>query len=218
MRELEPVNMRALDEYSHQEQRKSKLDEDVSHLQNQRKNLIKLVKEITKKKTDRFSEVYREINQNFQEIYAKLSEGGEAELLLEDQENIFDSGLTIKARPRGKKVLLLSALSGGEKSIASLAFIFAIQQYDPSPFYVLDEIDMFLDGVNAENVSRMVKRNAQDSQFILVSLRKIALKEADFVYGVTMHDDGVSDMIGNVDPAAVGPEGELPVIVEGAHP
>ena len=209
MQELEPVNMRALEEYEHQVQRKEKLDEDVKHLKDQRKNLVKLVDEITKKKTDRFFIVFHEINKNFRDIYAKLSEGGDAELQLENEDSLFDSGLTIKARPRGKKVLLLSALSGGEKSIASLAFIFAIQQYDPSPFYVLDEVDMFLDGVNAENVSRMIKYNAKDTQFIMVSLRKIALKEANHVYGVTMHDNGVSDMIGSVDPESVGPQGQL---------
>jgi len=213
MNELEPVNMRALEEYSHQEQRKEKLDDDVKHLKNQRKNLVKLVNEITDKKTERFMVVFHEINKNFQVMYAKLSEGGEAELKLENPDDLFSSGLTIKARPRGKKVLLLSALSGGEKSIASLALIFAIQQYDPSPFYVLDEVDMFLDGVNAELVSRMVKHSAHDTQFIMVSLRKIALKEANHVYGVTMKDDGISDMIGNIDPDAVGPEGEIKVMV-----
>ncbi len=209
MSELEPVNMRALDEYNHQVERKNKLDEDIKHLKDQRKNLVTLVSEITEKKKEKFFEVYDAINKNLKKIYGQLSEGGEAELKLEDQDNVFESGLTIKARPRGKKVLLLSALSGGEKSIASLAFIFAIQQFDPSPFYVLDEVDMFLDGVNAETVSRMVKLNAEDSQFIMVSLRKIALKEANYVYGVTMRDNGVSDMIGNVDPKSVGPKGEL---------
>ena len=209
MRELEPVNMRALEEYEHQIERKKKLDEDIKHLKDQKKNLIKLVQEITIKKKERFYEIYSEINKNFKEMYARLSEGGEAELKLEDPENISESGLTIKARPRGKKVLLLSALSGGEKSIASLAFIFAIQNYDPSPFYVLDEIDMFLDGVNAETVSRMIKQNALDSQFIIVSLRKIALKEANHVYGVTMRDTGISEMIGNIDPSSVGPKGEI---------
>jgi chromosome segregation protein len=209
MRELEPVNMRALDEYEHQSERKKKLDDDVKHLKDQKKNLLKLVGEITEKKTERFYEVFDAINKNFKDMYAQLSEGGEAELQLENPEKLFESGLTIKARPRGKKVLLLSALSGGEKSIASLAFIFAIQQYDPSPFYVLDEVDMFLDGVNAETVSRMVKRNADDSQFIIVTLRKVALKEANHVYGVTMRDTGISEMIGDIDPNAVGPMGEI---------
>ena len=211
MRELEPVNMRALEEYEHQSERKKKLDEDVKHLKDQKKNLVKLVKSVTEKKTERFYETFDTINKNFKDIYAQLSEGGEAELQLEDPENLFESGLTIKARPRGKKVLLLSALSGGEKSIASIGFIFAIQRYDPSPFYVLDEVDMFLDGVNAETVSRMIKQKAQDSQFIMVSLRKVALKEANHVYGVTMRETGVSEMIGNIDPSAVGPKGEIKI-------
>jgi chromosome segregation protein len=171
--------------------------------------LIKLVDEITEKKKERFFEVFNEINHNFKEIYAQLSEGGEGELQLEDSENLFESGLTIKAKPHGKKILLLSSLSGGEKSMASLAFVFAIQRYDPSPFYVLDEVDMFLDGVNAETISRMVKENSTDSQFIVVSLRKVALKEANHVYGVTMRDTGVSEMIGEIDPVSVGPQGEL---------
>jgi chromosome segregation protein len=209
MQELEPVNMRALEEYEHQTERKKKFDEDVDHLNSQKKNLVKLVGEITSKKKERFFEVYDQINKNFKEIYAQLSEGGEAELLLENEENVFEGGLTIKARPQGKKVLRLAALSGGEKSIASLGFIFSIQQYDPSPFYVLDEIDMFLDGVNAEIVSRMIKNRAEHSQFISVSLRKIALKEANYLYGVTMHDSGISEMIGNIDPDSVGPKGEI---------
>ena len=209
MRELEPVNMRALEEYEHQSERRKKLDDDVKHLKDQKKNLTKLVKSITEKKTERFYETFDAINKNFKDVYAQLSEGGEAELQLEDPENLFESGMTIKARPRGKKVLLLSALSGGEKSIASIGFIFAIQQYDPSPFYVFDEIDMFLDGVNAETVSRMIKQKALDSQFIMVSLRKVALKEANHVYGVTMRETGISEMIGNIDPSAVGPKGEI---------
>ena len=209
MRELEPVNMRALEEYEHQSARREKLEEDVNHLREQRSNLLKLVKEITSKKEERFYEVFHEINRNFKEIYARLSDGGEAELQLENPDKPFEGGLTIKARPRGKKVLLLSALSGGEKSIASLAFIFAIQHFDPSPFYVLDEVDMFLDGVNAENVSRMVKENSDNSQFIMVSLRKIALKEADHIYGVTMRADGISELIGNINPEAVGVKGEI---------
>jgi chromosome segregation protein len=203
LRELEPVNMRALEEYEHQLQRKNKLEEDVKHLKEQKRKLINLVKEITKKKKDRFYEVFEEINENFKKIYARLSEGGEAELVLENPEDPFSGGLTIKARPRGKKVLTLSALSGGEKSIASLALIFALQNYDPSPFYVLDEVDMFLDSINAEVVSRMIKENSDQAQFIVVTLRRPTLKEADHVYGVTMREDGVSQMIGNVDISSI---------------
>ena len=199
MRELEPVNMRALEEYDHQIKRKEKLEEDVKHLKEQKKKLVNLVKEITKKKKDRFYEVFEEINRNFKEIYSRLSEGGEAELVLENPDDPFNGGLTIKARPMGKKILNLNSLSGGEKTIASLSLIFALQNYDPSPFYVLDEVDMFLDSINAETVSRMIKENSNRAQFIVVTLRRPTLKEADHVYGVTMREDGISQMIGNVD-------------------
>ena len=90
MQELEPVNMRALEEYEHQMERKKKFDEDIGHLNDQKKNLVKVVGEITSKKTERFFEVYNEINKDFKEVYAQLSEGGEAELLLENEESVFE--------------------------------------------------------------------------------------------------------------------------------
>lgn len=209
MRQLEPVNMRALEEYEHQEERKKKLEEDIKKLREQKRNLNKVAKEIAKKKKDRFYEVFNEINQNFRDIYARLSEGGEASLELENPEDPFAGGLNIKVRPRGKKTLNLSSLSGGEKSMASLALIFAIQRYDPSPFYVLDEVDMFLDNINAEAVSRMIKENSSYAQFILISLRKVTLKEADHIYGVTLREDGISEIVGTVDLSSIGPKGEI---------
>jgi chromosome segregation protein len=196
---LEPVNMRALEEYDRQSERKAKFDEDVSRLQNQRKDLIHLVDEITTKKKDRFNDIFHQINENFKVVYGQLSEGGKAELILDDPDNPFEGGLVIKAKPKGKKVHYLSALSGGEKSMASLAFIFAIQNFDPSPFYILDEVDMFLDGKNAETVARMLKMNSKNAQFIAVTLKKDVLQQANHVYGTVMQDFGVSNMIGNVD-------------------
>jgi len=142
MQELEPVNMRALEEYEHQTERKKKFDEDVKHLKDQEKNLVKLVGEVSSKKKEQFLEVFDEVNRNFKNIYADLSEGGEAELILEDEENIFENGLTIKARPKGKKILRLPALSGGEKSIASLGFIFSIQRYDAFLFLLLNYLTL----------------------------------------------------------------------------
>ena len=89
-------------------------------------------------------------------------------------------------------------MSGGEKSLTSMAFIFAIQEFDPSPFYYLDEVDQNLDGLNSELLSRMVKEEAKHAQFIIVSLRKVTLKEAEHVYGVTMTELGLSEIIGEV--------------------
>lgn len=198
LRNLEPINMKAIDDYDEQQARYDELVKEVKHLKDQKKNLIAVVKELDKKKKIEFQTVFEAINENFKKIFAELSVGGEAELLLENPESPFEGGLIIKARPRGKKILRLESLSGGEKSLTALALIFAIQHYEPSPFYLLDEVDMFLDAVNAEHVARMVKKNSRVAQFVVVSLRKVTLNEADCIYGVTMRGDSISDVVGNV--------------------
>ena len=209
LHELEPVNMRALEEYEHQSERKRKLEDDIKKLREQKRNLNRVTKEIAKKKRDRFYEVFNEINKNFKEIYSRLSNGDQAYLELENPDDPFSGGMIIKVKPKGKKLQNLSSLSGGEKSMASLALIFAIQRYDPSPFYVLDEIDMYLDNVNAEAVSKMIKENSSYAQFILISLRKVTLKEADHIYGITKREDGISEVVGTVDLSSIGPRGEI---------
>jgi chromosome segregation protein len=192
------VNFRALEEYEAQSQRKTELEGEVERLNLQREELLKLVDEITGKKKDGLMKVFEEINTNFARTFGQLSDGGLAELKLENPSRPFDGGLIIKAQPKGKKITRLEALSGGEKSLTALALVFAIQQYAPSPFYVLDEVDMFLDGVNAEKVAQLVKGNSDKAQFLMVSLRKVTLKEADHVYGVTMAAEGQTEIVGEV--------------------
>jgi chromosome segregation protein len=101
----------------------------------------------------------------------------------------------IEAKPKQGKVLRLEALSGGEKSLTALAFIFAIQEYQPSPFYLLDEVDMFLDGINADMVARRVQKSSKTAQFVQISLRKITLTKADHIIGVTKAEGGISHVI-----------------------
>lgn len=206
MKNLEPINMKAIDDYDEQQKRYDELIEEVKHLKDQKKNLLKVVKELDKKKQIEFMSVFEAINENFKKIFAEMSVGGEAELLLENPESPFEGGLIIKARPRGKKILRLESLSGGEKSLTALALIFAIQHHEPSPFYLLDEVDMFLDAVNAEHVARMVRKNSRRAQFVVVSLRKVTLKEADCIYGVTMRADSISDVVGNVSLKEISEE------------
>jgi len=206
IRNLEPINMKAIDDYDEQQKRYDELIDEVKHLKDQKKNLLKVVKELDKKKKVEFTGVFEAINENFKKIFAELSVGGEAELLVENPESPFEGGLIIKARPRGKKILRLESLSGGEKSLTALALIFAIQHYEPSPFYLLDEVDMFLDAVNAEHVARMVRKNSRRAQFVVVSLRKVTLKEADCIYGVTMRADSLSDVVGNVSLKEISEE------------
>ncbi len=199
MEELQPVNMRALDDYQKKKERKEDLQEEYTELENRKEELDKLINELDKKKKGGLLKVCDGINDNFGEVYEELSNGGEAHLELENNEDPFEGGLIIKARPPGKKVHLVDALSGGEKSLVSMAFIFSIQMYDPSPFYLLDEIDQNLDGLNAENVAEMISRNAETAQFIQISLRKVTLKKSDHIIGVTINDKGISDVIMKVN-------------------
>ncbi len=122
---------------------------------------------------------------------------------LENEEDPFQGGLMINAKPKNGKLLRLEALSGGEKSLTALAFIFAIQESQPSPFYVLDEVDMFLDAVNAEMVAKRIKESAAKVQFIQVSLRKVTLAQAEHLIGVTRQPNGMSKVIIQPDFAEV---------------
>ncbi len=211
---LGAVNLKAIDDFEERKGRFDGLKGEISQLDKQKQNLIKLVAELNDKKKLGFSKIYTGINENFKKTFAELSNGGEAELLLENDQDPLSGGLIIKARPRDKKAVRLDALSGGEKSLTALSFIFAIQAHEPSPFYLLDEVDMFLDGVNAENVARAVKRGSKNAQFIQISLRKVTLKESDHIVGVTMPREGVSEIVmkpnigdGADAPPADGPSG-----------
>ena len=193
---LGDVNQRAVEEYDGEKARLDEFDSEVARLTTEKTELTGLVGEIEKKKREKLTEVVHQVDQNYREIYGELSGGGEGEIALENPEAPLTGGLLIKARPIGKTVARLEQLSGGEKSLASLAFIFAMQRYDPSPLYVFDEIDMSLDGLNAEYVGRMLRRNAERAQFVVISLRKVTLKFAQHLFGVTMRGDGCSRVIG----------------------
>jgi len=215
MAKLEPVNMKAIDEYDIQAERKIKLEDEFKRLEDQQKNLITIVENLKKKKKDGLLKVFTSVNENFQCIYHEMSGGGAAELYLENDEDPFEGGLIIKARPNNKKILRLEALSGGEKSLTALALIFAIQHYQPSPFYLLDEVDMFLDAINAENVANMVKNNSKTAQFIMISLRKVTLKKANHVYGVTIQNNGITDIVGNINLTELSEEPDIPAAQQG---
>ncbi|MGA8542549.1 MAG: chromosome segregation protein SMC [Thermoplasmata archaeon] len=193
---LGDVNLRAVEEYDGEKKRLEEFTAEVERLTTEKTELVGLVHEIEKKKREKITEVVVKVNENYKTIYGELSAGGEGEIALENPEDPLAGGLLIKARPVGKTVLRLEQLSGGEKSLASLAFIFSLQRYDPSPLYVFDEVDMSLDGLNAEFVGRMLRHNAERAQFIVISLRKVTLKFASHLYGVTMHGDGCSRVIG----------------------
>jgi chromosome segregation protein len=195
MERLEPVNMRAIDEYDEVE---SRLDELVSRrdtLSSEREQILERIKQYEQLKKDTFMETYNGINEPFKEIFHELSDGI-GELVLDNYEDPFAGGLTLKAQPKEKTLQRLEAMSGGEKSLTALSFVFAIQQYRPAPFYAFDEIDMFLDGANAGRVAQRVKKAVKNAQFIVVSLRKPMIEAAERTIGVAMQENNITSITG----------------------
>jgi chromosome segregation protein len=195
LKQLEPVNMRAIDEYNEVELRFSDLQEKRNTLFTERAQLLERIDQYEQLKRDAFMEAYTSINANFKEIFHELSDGM-GELLLEDPNEPFAGGMILRAQPKEKTLQRIEAMSGGEKSLTALAFIFAIQQYRPAPFYAFDEIDMFLDGWNVERVSRRIQSSGSKVQFIVVSLRKPMIQAASRTIGVTMQENNITSITG----------------------
>lgn len=192
-RELESfgeVNMKSIQEYERVENRYRELLEKKKVLERERKEIIEKIRVIEEMKRSTFLSAFNSINENFKEIVRELADG-EGEIYL-DRDDPFSSGLQIRFKPFGKPIQRLESMSGGEKSLLTLAFIFAIQRFKPAPFYAFDEVDMFLDGVNVGRLAKMIRKLSSDAQFIVVSLRKPMLEESDHVVGVTRGGDGES--------------------------
>lgn len=192
---MEPVNMLALEEYERTQARLAELSEKLRTLDEERTELLLRIENFTTLRRRAFREAFDAINRNFQVIFAELSDG-DGYLQLENEEDPFASGLNLVAHPKGKPVRRLASMSGGEKSLTALSFIFALQRYRPSPFYAFDEVDMFLDGANVERLAKMVKRQAQQAQFIVVSLRRPMIESAERTIGVTQARGAYTQVLG----------------------
>ena len=186
------VNMLSLEHYRLEAERFDEIKKHRRQLKEEVRRLDNLEKKISDKKESKFMGVYNSIGESFKTSFKEITGGGEAWLVLENEKSPFEGGVTIKARMPRKKLYPVEALSGGEKSLVSMAFIFAIQGYDPSPFYLLDEPDQNLDGVNTEHIGRAIALQSKFAQFLVVSLHHAALRESDNVIGVFMGDDGAS--------------------------
>ena len=193
---LEPVNMRAIEAYEETEEKFNEYKSKRDKVMEERDAILQFMAEIEEKKRQVFMEAFENIRTNFERIFAKLSPGGEGKLILENEEDPFEGGLEIKAKPAGKEVNVIESMSGGEKALTALAFIFAVQAYKPSPFYVLDEIDAHLDDDNVKRVADLISESSSSSQFIVVTLRDSMMAQADELIGVSMEDDGVSKVVG----------------------
>jgi len=195
MEALEPVNMLAIDEYEEVEAALDELQERRDVLVEERDAIEERIEGYEAAKKETFMETFDSINDHFRDIFARLS-AGTGELVLENPEDPFEEGLTMKAQPADKPVQRLDAMSGGEKSLTALSFIFAVQRHNPAPFYALDEIDAFLDAVNAERVGEMIEELAEEAQFVVVGHRSALLERSDRAIGVTMQGDNLSAVTG----------------------
>ncbi|HEY9862199.1 MAG TPA: AAA family ATPase, partial [Candidatus Obscuribacterales bacterium] len=192
---MEPVNMLALEEYDRTQTRLEELTQKLTILEEERTELLLRIENFTTLRQRAFKEAFDAVNANFQVIFAELSDG-DGHLQLDDHQDPFNSGLNLVAHPKGKPVQRLASMSGGEKSLTALSFIFALQRYRPSPFYAFDEVDMFLDGANVERLARMIRQQAQQAQFIVVSLRRPMIESAERTIGVTQARGAHTQVIG----------------------
>ncbi len=195
MEAMEPVNMLALEEYNRTEERLGELTHKLTTLEEERTELLLRIETFTTLRRQAFTEAFDAVNENFKTIFAELSDG-DGHLQLEDSEDPFNGGLNLVAHPKGKPVRRLASMSGGEKSLTALSFIFALQRYRPSPFYAFDEVDMFLDGANVERLSRMIKQQTEQAQFIVVSLRRPMIEAAQRTIGVTQARGAYTQVLG----------------------
>ena len=197
------VNMLAIEQYDAAAARISDLIEDGKLLRERRDQLAKIADQLEDERKTRLLTVFEHVNNNFSRVYEILQPTGKGSLKLENKDNPFEGGLEMACVPPGKSQnTRRSALSGGEKSMAALAMIFAIQDYEPSPFYYFDEVDQNLDPFNSERIATLCRMRSKMAQFIMVTLRKVSLTLADHHIGITHAGDGCSQRITDFDRAA----------------
>ncbi len=194
MRRLEPVNLAAIQEYGEQGERKTYLDAQNADLVSALETLEAAIRKIDKETRGRFKETFDRVNAGVQELYPRLFGGGHAYLELTG-EDLLDTGVSIMARPPGKRVSNISLLSGGEKALTAVALVFAIFRLNPAPFCLLDEVDAPLDEANVGRFSAMVTEMSEKVQFLFVTHNKATMEAARQLSGVTMREPGVSRLV-----------------------
>jgi chromosome segregation protein len=199
---LGPINLAAIDEYKTEAERKRYLDAQNQDLTEALNTLENAIRKIDKETRTRFKETFDQVNSGLQELFPKVFGGGHAYLELTG-EDLLDTGITIMARPPGKRNSTIHLLSGGEKALTAIALVFSIFRLNPAPFCMLDEVDAPLDDANVGRYARMVEQMSAQVQFIYITHNKIAMEMADQLMGVTMHEPGCSRMVTvNVEEAA----------------
>jgi chromosome segregation protein len=192
---LGPVNPLALEELGALEERHHFLEEQVEDVRRARRELHQVIRAVDDEIMRVFAEAFADVNEHFQVLVATLFPGGIGRLVLTDPTDLLDTGVEVEARPAGKNVRKLSLLSGGERSLVALAFLFAVFRSRPSPFYLMDEVEAALDDVNLHRFLELLHEFRDEAQLIIVSHQKRTMEAADALYGVTMTPGGSSKVV-----------------------
>jgi chromosome segregation protein len=233
LEQIGSIDEMVLEEYKETQERYDFLSRELVDLEQAIKSLQKVIKEMDDKIKDKFEETFKNINKKFQEYFKTIFNGGKSELnrieirtrirksdeeggmedpIIQDDESEgeekFQMGIEITAVPPGKKITNLGMLSGGERTLTSLALLFAIISFNPPPFAILDEVEAALDEANSKRFGRILCQLSGKTQFILVTHNRQTMREAAVLYGVTMNDDGASQLL-SVKLEQVGEKGEI---------
>ena len=190
-----PVNLLADTEYEKQLERLETLERQQQDVIDSIESLNSLIDRIDKVSRKRFREAFEAINENFRAIFRVLFNGGRADLMLNEEEDLLTAGIEIMVQPPGKRTQSASLLSGGEKTLSAFALILAVMEFRPTPFCILDESDAALDESNIRRIASLVRERSDHTQFIVVTHNKTTMEIADRLYGVTMEEPGVSRMV-----------------------
>jgi len=192
---LGKVNPLALEEYAALTERHQFLATQLEDLRKTRRDLLTVVKEVDDRVQEVFASAYADTAREFEQLFSRLFPGGQGNLVLTEPDDMLATGIEIEARPPGKKVKRLSLLSGGERSLTAIAYLFAIFKARPSPFYVLDEVEAALDDTNLQRLLGVFEELRESSQLIVITHQRRTMEAADALYGITMRGDGVSAVI-----------------------
>lgn len=193
--EIGPVNMNAIEEFDVVNERFTFLSEQRDDLVNAKQDLYDIIDEMDQEVTRLFKDTYTSVRGHFKQTFTELFGGGEADLRLVDETDLLNTGIEIVAKPPGKKLQTLSLLSGGERALTAIALLFAILKTRPVPFCVLDEVEAALDEANVHRFGEYIRTLAIDTQFVIITHRKGTMEAADTLYGVTMQQNGVSEVL-----------------------
>lgn len=195
LRIMGPINPLALQEFEALQERHEFLQRQLDDVKESRRELAKIIKAIDGEIVNVFAAAFADVSANFEQLFSTLFPGGTGRLRLTDPENLLETGIEVEAKPSGKNVKKLSLLSGGERSLTALAFLFAVFRSRPSPFYVMDEVEAALDDINLHRFLGLVDEFRREAQLIIVSHQKRTMEAADCLYGVTMQPGGSSRVV-----------------------